>query len=115
MWEKINIEVDKLTRLALTNGVGEEDFISSDFPFEQVHLKLNGRKVTRSPRKAISLNRSTGIAREYFHAKRIVNRYDFNSIWWDGVESEMTKFPQMFCSFVTKQVSKFCGTNQQLS
>ncbi len=49
MRERINIEVDNLTRLALANGVGEEDLISSDFPFEQVRLKLDGCKVTGSP------------------------------------------------------------------
>ena len=55
------------------------------------------------------------MAREFFHSRHIVNRHNFNLIWWDGVESEMKSFPKMFRNFVTKQVSKFCGTNRQLS
>ena len=27
----------------------------------------------------------------------------------------MKSFPKLFCNFVTKQMSKFCGTNRQLS
>ena len=31
--ELINVEVDKLTRLTLATGVGDEDYIINDFPF----------------------------------------------------------------------------------
>ena len=34
---------------------------------------------------------------------------------WDEVELAMWGFPKQFCMFVTKQVSKFAGTNRQLS
>ncbi len=50
-----------------------------------------------------------------FIKKKIVNQYDLNLIWWYGVEWEMWAFPKLFCNFVTKQVSKFCGTNRQLA
>ena len=36
--------------------------------------------------------------------------------WYpDGVDAALAAFPQWFQDFVTKQVSKFCGTNRQLS
>ena len=54
--ELTNVEVDKLTRLALATGVGDEDFILNDFPFEQVRIKLDGVKVTGSPRYAIQMH-----------------------------------------------------------
>ncbi len=47
--------------------------------------------------------------------KRIVNQYDFNLIWWNGVELEIRDFPKLLWNFITKQVSKFCNTHRQLS
>ena len=94
--ELINVEVDKLTRLDLATGVGYEDYIITDFPFEQVRIKLDGVKVTGSPRYAIQMHQGEKVSREFLHSRHIVNRYDFNLIWWDGVESEMKSFPKMF-------------------
>ena len=113
--ELINVEVDTLTRLALATGVGDENSILNNFTFEQVRIKLEGVKVTGSPRYAIQMHQGEKVAREFLHSRHIVNRYEFNLIWWDGVEVEMKSFQKMFQNFVTKHVSKFCGTNRQLS
>ncbi len=43
------MEVEKLTRLALATGVGDKEYISGDFPFEDVRIKLGGTKVSGSP------------------------------------------------------------------
>ena len=44
-----------------------------------------------------------------------MNKFDFVLVWWEGVGKAMSDFPDDFHKFVTKQVSKFCGTNRQLS
>jgi hypothetical protein len=44
-----------------------------------------------------------------------VTKYDFELVYWDGVEAAARTFPKKFQDFVTKQVSKIGGTNRQLS
>ena len=58
---------------------------------------------------------SRRIARSFFHDKHILDWSHFHLVYWDGLERVMHSFPQMFHTFVTKHVSKFCGTNRQLS
>ena len=106
---------DKLAKQSLVTSVAEGDYIDQELPFEQVRVSLGGRKVVGSLRKAISKHWSNRTAREFYHAKRIVSRYDFNIVYWEGMEAAMHDFPKMFRVFTTKQVSKFCGTNRQLS
>ena len=38
----------------------------------------------------------------------------FDSIWWDGYEKAMAGYPKTFHTFVTKQVSVWCGCNLKL-
>jgi len=113
--EKINVIVDRLAGLGLIAGITDGEFISSEFPFEQIRVSTDGHKVTSSLKKALNTFWSYRTAREFFHAKKIVNKYEFHMIWWDGVETAMKSFPILFRNFVTKQTSKFCGTNRQLS
>jgi len=113
--EQINVIVDRLAGLGLIAAIANDEYISSDFPFEQIRVTTDGKKVTGSLKKAFNRVWSYKTAKVFFHEKHIVNKYDFDLIWWDGVEAEMSAFPQLFRSFVTKQVSKFCGTNRQLA
>ena len=113
--ERLNVIVDKLAKRVLLMCVGTQDFISSKFPFERLRITLHGAKVTGSPRPALERHWGTNVARDFYHSKHIINQYDFNLVYWDGVEGAMLEFPKMFRVFVTKQTSKFCGTNRQLS
>jgi hypothetical protein len=113
--EQMNVTVDKLAKVGLIAGVTDDDYISSDFPFEQLRVSIDGKKVTGSLRSAFNQHWSHRTAREFFHERGIVSKYEFHLIWWDGVEKAMFGFPQMFRTFVTKQCSKFCGTNRQLA
>ncbi len=38
-----------------------------------------------------------------------------HSVWWLGYEKAMTGYPKTFRTFVTKQVSGWCGCNSKLS
>ena len=84
-------------------------------PFNNIRLRVGTRRVSGSPTKAIYNFWGGRVARTFLHDKGIVHRRDFNLVYWDGVEAAMKSFPDMFRVWVTKHVSRFCGTNQQLS
>ena len=108
--EKINVIVDRLVKLVCHNSS------TVNFPLNKSESNLKeGRKVTGSPRSTFMEYWSRRIARSFFHDKHILDWSHFNLVYWDGVEKVMLGFPQMFRAFVTKHVSKFCGTNRQLS
>ena len=107
--------VDGLAKNALIAGVGEQEFISSKFPFERLLVELDGVKVTGAPRMAFERHWGAKIARKLYHEKHMINKYEFNLVWWDGVDKTMYDFPRMFRVFVTTQRSKFCGMNCRLS
>ena len=46
--EKINVIVDRLTGLGLIAGITDGEFISSEFPSEQIRVSTDGHKVTSS-------------------------------------------------------------------
>jgi hypothetical protein len=54
-------------------------------------------------------------AKKFFHEKQIVLSMHFDSIWWSGYNRAISKYPKTFCSFITKQVSGWCGCNSKLS
>jgi hypothetical protein len=113
--ERMNVIVDKLAKLALITGIVDQEFINSDFPFEQLRLRVGGKKITGSIKTAVSNHWAYGVARKFYHSKKLVPARLFDLVYWDGVELAMAGFPKRFRSFVTKHVSKFCGTNKQLA
>jgi hypothetical protein len=90
-------------------------FITRPLPFDQLLLSVGGQKVTGSATKAILNYWGASEARQFFQSKQIVNKRDFDLVYWDGMESVMGRIPEMFRVWVTKHVSRFCGTNRQLS
>lgn len=113
--EKTNCMADRLVTEALVDGVASETYISDNFPFEDTCLYVKGRRVTGSPKKAIYNFWSEKVAIKLFHERRIVSKYDFHLIYWDGMEPALRPFSEMFQVWVTKHISHFCGTNRQLS
>ena len=111
--ERLNIFVDELCSEAIVRGLTEDDFIQSVFPFEEVVVMAGRNKITGSPRKALYDFWGSRTARALFNNKRIVSIYNFNLIYWGGMDRVMSRFPQQFQIWVTKQVSHFCGTNKQ--
>ena len=96
-------------------GVAEGDYIDWDLSFEQVRVSLGGQNIVGSLQKVVSKHWSGRTVTKFYHAKRIASRYDFNIVYWNGMEDVMYDFPKMFWVFTIKQVSKFYGTNWQLS
>ena len=115
IYEKCNHIVDGLAKEGLVTSYGEDDYISSLFPFEEVWITLSGKKVTGSPRQAFEQHWGYSTARDFFHKERIIDKFDFHLVWWDGVARALYDYPKMFRVWLTKHVSEFCGTNLQLS
>ena len=104
--QRLNIHADKLAGNALTNSVENNSFINikSSSPTEKVTISISGSRITGSPKEAI------------YKSWGYVGKTLFEHIyWWDGMAAVMKSFPQMFCTWITKQVAHFNGTNRQLS
>jgi len=113
--ERMNVIVDKLAKLGLIADIADDEYADCIYPHEQIRVTLKGDKVTGSLKKAFSNHWSHEEAKSLFHKKRLVSKYEFELVYWDGVEAAGRSFPKKIRDFVTKQVSKFCGTNRQLS
>ena len=88
--------------------------MKGDFPFEIVKLKLSGKRVSGSPRQALEANWGYCVARPLFDSQNIIRQEDFHLVWWDGLCATMSSYPKMYCVWLTKHASDFCGNNVQL-
>ncbi len=55
------------------------------------------------------------MAQVLYDRQGVASKEDFPFVYWEGLERVMKLFPEMFHVWVTKHVSHFQGTNQQLS
>ena len=76
---------------------------------------MGGRKITGSPRAELEEFWGRATAKKFFHEKKIVLAEYFDSVWWLGYEKAMAGYPKTFRTFVTKQVSGWCGCNSKIS
>ncbi len=76
---------------------------------------MGGRKVTGSLRNELEDFWGRSTAKKIFHIKGTVSLAHFNSVWWLGYERDIFGYPKTFCTFITKQVSGWCGCNSKLS
>ncbi len=112
--EQINIKVDALTKKSLKAAHSTDEFIEGVFPNEEIWIEMGGKKITGSPRVELKEFWGRSTAKKFFHKKKIVTATHFDSIWWDGYEKAMAGYPKTFHTFVTKQVSGWCGCNSKL-
>ena len=82
-------------------AVINQEFISIDYPFERMRVKIDGVKVSGSVRTALEQDWGKNTAKELYNAKRRIIRYNFHMVWWDGVERALTGFPKTFRNFIT--------------
>jgi hypothetical protein len=113
--ERINIRVDALAKKSLKAGHSTNEFILSEFPCEEVIIKMGNKKITGSPRSSLEEYWGRLSAKKFFDEKKIVQAIHFDMIWWDGYDKAMAGYPKTYRTFVTKQVSGFCGNNSKLS
>jgi hypothetical protein len=113
--QRVNCWADKLATAALIVAVEANEFISSIFLLEKVCIEIAGEWVTGSPKNAITELWGEQVVQVLYDRRGVVSKEDFSFVYWEGMERVMTLFPEMFCIWVTKHVSHFQGTNQQLS
>jgi predicted RNA-binding Zn-ribbon protein involved in translation (DUF1610 family) len=113
--ERINIKVDALAKKAFKAAHSTGEFIESTFTNEELWIEMGGRKITGSPRAELEEFWGQATAKKFFNEKKIVLAEHFDSVWWLGYEKAMAGYPKTFRTFVTKQVSGWCGCNSKLS
>jgi len=67
--QHLDVDMDAVAKSALLEAIATREFISSDFPFEQVTLSCSGVKAAGSPTKAIYRWWGSRTVRELFHSK----------------------------------------------
>ena len=117
--ERLNVRCDALAKEALMEALYSGSFISSDFPFETLRVKLGPKKVTHSLRPSILHHSSRRIAKQVFgfgpRGSKILDEEKFELIFWDVLPRVLKKFPSSFRDWLSKTVTGCCGINHFLS
>jgi hypothetical protein len=113
--QQVNFRADKLATAVLMAAVEANEFISSIFPSEKVCIEIAREQVTGSPKNAITELWGEQVVQVLYDRWGVVSKENFPFVYWDGMESVLKLFPEIFRVWVTKHVSHFQGTNRQLS
>ncbi len=113
--QRVNCWADKLVIAALIATVEAHELISSIFPSEKVCVENVGEWVTGSPKNKITELWGEQVAQALYDRWGVASKENFPFGYWEGMERVLKSFPEMFRIWVTKHVSHFQGTNQQLS
>jgi hypothetical protein len=96
----MNIHADAMCKSALVEGIMENSYISSDFPFEMIRVRAGTKKLTGPLRPFITSHHSRRVAKEVFgfgiRGKRLVNEDDFDLIFWEIIPPALKEFPSTF-------------------
>ena len=62
----------------------------------------------------IEMNKLTGeqSALQYFTKSNRISRENFQTVWWDGIGNLIKSYPKIYEVWLTKHVSRCCGTNK---
>ncbi len=110
----INIKVDRLAKKALMAAQSTDKCIESAFPNEQIWISMGGGKVTGSLKSELEVFWGRSTAKKFFHKKGLVSSAHFDSVLLLGYEQAISKYPKTVRTFITKQVSGWCGYNSKL-
>jgi hypothetical protein len=113
--DQINIKVDRLAKKALKAAHCTGQFIGGTFSFEHIWMTMGGKKITGP--LCLELEESWGrsTARRFFNKKGIVLFAHFDTVWWRRYDRAISGYPKTFRTFITKQVSGWCGCNSKQS
>jgi hypothetical protein len=109
------IKVDSLAKKAIKAAHCTRQFIKDSFPYEQIWITMGGKKVTGPLRLELELFGGSSTAKKFFDEKGILLSANFDSVWWVGYNWAISSYTKTFCTFITKQVSGWCGCNSKLS
>jgi hypothetical protein len=113
--ELANIECDEGADVALADGVRTGVYIDRVLPYEDLVVQVEGVKLSGPPFPAINRHWGRLEAREHYHCQGVLHHDLFDEVDWDSTERVMTRAPEMFLVWVTKQVSGFCGSNHMMN
>jgi hypothetical protein len=113
--ELANIECDEGADVALADGVRTGVYIDRVLPYEDLVVQVEGVKLSGPTFPAINRHWGRLEAREHYHSQGVLHRDLFDEVDWDSTERVMTRAPEMFLVWVTKQVSGFCGSNHMMN
>jgi hypothetical protein len=114
--QQVNCRADKLATAALIATVETNELISSIFQLEKVCVEIAWEWVTGSSKNAITELWGEQVAQAlYDRGGGVVSKENFPCVYWEDMAHVLKLFPEMFWVWVTKHVSHFQGTNQQLS
>ena len=86
--ERLNCDMDKLTKKALLRAIKTNRFIRGEFPCEKTCIFIRGRKVIRSPTEALYKAHGRDLARDYLSSRSKLNRDDFDLVDWDALRGQ---------------------------
>ncbi len=66
--KRMNCKADGLTEESLLEGMSTQEFISSNFPFEDIQMYVGGQKIIHNPHRAISNHWGSFEARKLYHS-----------------------------------------------
>ena len=78
--EQLNCDMDELAKKALIKAIKRNRFIRSEFPCEMTRIFVQGRKVVRSPTKALYKAHGRDLARDYLSSRSKLPREDFDLV-----------------------------------
>jgi hypothetical protein len=113
--ERLNIKVDHLAKQALLHAHLCNEYFDGCFPAEDFRVYTSSCKVTGPTKPSIEMHWGRSEAKRFLDFKCIVHSFDFDTIWWHGMDLAMSSLPKMYRIFVSKQVSGWCGTNNKVS
>jgi hypothetical protein len=105
--QRVNCRADKLATVALMAAVEANEFISSIFPSEKICIEIAREWVTGPPQNAITELWEEQVAQVLYGRWGVKSKENFPCVYWEGMESVLKLFPEMFCVWVTKHVSHF--------
>ena len=76
---------------------------------------MGGMKVTGPLCLELEEFRGHSAAKRFFNEKGIILSAHFDTVWWTGYDCAISGYPKPFQTFITKQVSWWCGCNSKLS
>jgi hypothetical protein len=94
--QRVNYLADKLVTAALMAAVEANEFISSIFLSEKVCVEIAGEWVTGSPKNEITELWGEQVAQVLYDRRGMLSKENFPFVYWEGMESVLKLFPEMF-------------------
>ena len=113
---QLNVEADSEAKRYLRHRIRHERHERQDSAMakEGWRCYVQGKKVSSNPTELVRRGYWAESAKAYYHNHNLLSKTAFDLVDWEGVYEAMVAFPDLFCMWVTKHVTGWCGTNRKL-